>query len=234
VSSEPRAEYCGHENLEVMEEAVHYNRWLAALANAHLPARGQILDFGAGTGTLTRLLAQSRDGVLALEPDAAQARRLESAGIPVVRSLAELPDASLDGIVSFNVLEHIDDDLGTMRTLTAKLRPGGVLFAYVPAFALLYGEMDRKVGHVRRYRRGALRQLAESSGLRILRCRYADSLGFFAALALRVFGARDGSLNPGAVRFYDRLIFPLSRLLDSIVGGSFGKNVYVTARRQGA
>jgi SAM-dependent methyltransferase len=230
VTTETSA-YSGHENLEIMEDAVNYNAWLVRLATSYLPKTGRVLDFGAGTGTLTRQLKAVRPDIAALEPDASQARALLAQGVPVVGSVEEIADGSLAGIASFNVLEHIEDDAGTVRILARKLRPGGVMFVYVPAFAVLYGEMDRRVGHVRRYRRGPLRQLMQQAGLQVGRCRHADSLGFFAALALRLLGPGDGTLNPALVKLYDRALFPISRAFDLLTGGSFGKNLFVVATR---
>lgn len=47
-------------------------------------------------------------------------------------TLASIPDGSLDFIVANHFLEHCENLLGTLRTHTAKLRPGGRLFYAVP------------------------------------------------------------------------------------------------------
>lgn len=217
--------YVGGENLEIMDGAHNYNAWLADMATAGFRAGDSVLDFGAGRGTLTSLLRDRGLRVTALEPDEAMARRLEQHGFRTVRALHGVPDQSLQGIVSFNVLEHIDDDAGTVAMLRKKILRGGRAFVYVPAFPLLYSSMDRQVGHVRRYRRVGLVALFERCGFRVDVCRYADSIGFFAALAYRWLGSRDGILDPRAVRFYDRFVFPLSRLGDRLTHGTFGKNL---------
>jgi 2-polyprenyl-3-methyl-5-hydroxy-6-metoxy-1,4-benzoquinol methylase len=230
MSTQDEAAYVGHENLEVMEDAVNYNRWLVTLATRWLPREGRILDFGAGTGTLTRLIRAAGHDVLALEPDGAQAQRLRSDGIETHRSLDSVPESSLAGIVTFNVLEHIEDDASVVRSLAARLRPGGRFFIYVPAFPILYSAMDHKVGHVRRYRRAPLVQMAKSTGLQVVRARHVDSLGFVASLLYRA-AAREGELNRNAIRFYDRVAFPASRAIDWMIRGAFGKNLMVLASR---
>ena len=55
-----------------------------------------------------------------------------------------------------NVLEHIDDDQGVLRSISDRLEPGGHVAIWVPAFTLLYSPFDAKLGHVRRYRRRQL------------------------------------------------------------------------------
>lgn len=214
-----------------MEVATQYNNWLASLAAAQFNPRARILDFGAGTGTLTSLLRAKGLEMLALEPDARMADELKRKGIAVTRASDSVPDGQFDGVVSFNVLEHIEDDASAVRTMRAKLRPGGRLFLYVPAFPILYSSMDRQVGHFRRYRRQSLKQLLERCELRVTYCRYGDSLGFPAALAYRFFGSRDGMLDRASVRRYDNWIFPVSRVVDALTCGSFGKNLIVVASK---
>ena len=228
MNAEP---YVGRENLDVMVVAGNYNRWLIDLAAANFDHGAKLLDFGAGTGTLTRLFRARGFDVRACEPDAAMARELVRAGVPTEQSLDAVADGAFAGVVSFNVLEHIEDDAAALRALRAKLQPGGRLFLYVPAFPILYSSMDRQVGHFRRYRRGPLTKLLERCGFRVTRSRYADSLGFPAALAYRLIGPKDGMLTPASVARYDRLAFPLSRALDTLIGGSIGKNVLAVATR---
>jgi hypothetical protein len=91
--------------------------------------------------------------------------------------------------------------------------------------------MDRHVGHFRRYRRKPLRQLLRTAGFDIEAAFYVDSLGFLATLAYKLFGSRSGSVSPGSVSIYDTLIFPLSRVVDVLTAGSFGKNLTVVAKK---
>ena len=75
-----------------------------------------------------------------------------------------------------NVLEHIHNDTATIAALRARLKIGGRLLIYVPAFPLLYTSVDRKVRHVRRNCHG---QLGE--GLRywaVEHISYRDALAF--------------------------------------------------------
>jgi predicted SAM-dependent methyltransferase len=132
---------------------------------------------------------------------------------------------------TLNVLEHIVADDAAARALYEVLRPGGRLLVYVPAFNLLYSSMDRRVGHHRRYRRRTLVPLLEAAGFAIESARYCDSLGFLAALAFKAIGNREGTIAPASVSLYDRVAFPLSRVLDRVTQRFFGKNILVVARR---
>jgi hypothetical protein len=62
------------------------------------------------------------------------------------------------------------------------------------------------------------------------RIAHADSLGFFAALVFRLLARGEGLPGERSIVLYDRLVFPLSRLLDRVTGGLIGKNLFVVAR----
>jgi SAM-dependent methyltransferase len=175
--------YTGTDNLEVMKEAVNYNRWLVDLIKRHARHADRILDFGAGVGTFAIALRDDGYAVDCVEPDAAQRAIIAAEGLTAWADIADVADASVDFVYTFNVLEHIDDDLQALRLVASKLRRGGRLLVYVPAFPLLYTSMDRKVGHVRRYRQADLRAKVVACGLDVDETAYVDSIGFVATLA---------------------------------------------------
>ncbi len=67
----------------------------------------------------------------------------------------------------FDVLEHIDDDLGTLLWLRSVLEPGGVLALTVPAHPFLYDYKDALSRHRRRYTRAELRDKLEAAGFEV-------------------------------------------------------------------
>ncbi|MFN3399752.1 MAG: class I SAM-dependent methyltransferase [Ferrovibrio sp.] len=223
--------YSGIDNLEVMSEARRYAAFLCYLiARAGgTSARKSVVDFGAGTGMFADLCRSSAMQLTCIEPDPELRQRLDARGFAVAVSSSEVASASQDFIYTLNVLEHIEDDQAAVGELYRMLKPGGRLLVYVPAFACLYSAMDRKVGHLRRYRRSTLIHLLENSGFAIEYAAYADSLGFLASLAYRLVGSADGNIDQRALVFYDRFVFPLSRLIDRLVGRFFGKNVFAVA-----
>lgn len=213
----------GGANLEVMEEAVRYNRFLLGL----IEPRGRVLDFGAGSGTFARPLAASGVDLVCVEPHP----RDELQGLRVYRDAREIEPKSIDLVYSFNVLEHIEDDAAALAALRRVLKPGGRLLLYVPAFMALYSAMDRRVGHLRRYTKTTLRDVVLDAGFTVHDVRYADSLGFLATLGYKAIGSKSGELNPRSVRLYDRYVFPLSRMLDHVLDPLIGKNLILRATR---
>jgi SAM-dependent methyltransferase len=223
--------YTGRDNLEVMQGAVNYNRWLCDLVGSRATPGCRMLDFGAGSGTYAKVLAGEGFDVTCVEPDEVLRKTLAKEQLPVESTITAIAADSVDFIYTLNVLEHIKDDEGMLKELVRPLRPGGTLLVYVPAFQMLYSSMDTKVGHYRRYRLRALVQMMEAAGLTVTYARYCDSLGFLATLLYKLAGSREGDLNPSAVKLYDRVAFPVSRMLDRVVGRVAGKNVVVVARK---
>jgi SAM-dependent methyltransferase len=225
------SEYSGTENLEVMDDAVNYNAYLSRLVRSYALSTDRILDFGAGIGTFSLPLKREGFNVSCVESDPRQLQRVTENGVPGFSDLSAVPDETYDYIFTLNVLEHIEDDHAALRDLAKKLKPGGRLMIYVPAFQVLFSSMDRAVGHYRRYRLTDLSKKVSSAGLEVKEARYVDSVGFIASLVFKYIGSKDGSLNRNAVILFDRLAFPVSLLLDLATKKLFGKNLLTVAVR---
>lgn len=223
----------GTENLEVMAEAENYNAFLLDLVRRAAPEGCRVLDFGAGSGTFAKPMAREGREVVCVEPNPVARAQLAAEGLEVHATLAGVPMWSVDGLYSLNVLEHVSDDAAALRALYDCVRPGGVFVLYVPAFQWLFTSMDRRVGHLRRYRRAELVELVTAAGFEVRRARYVDSLGVLATLVYRLMKNDDGQINRRALRLYDRLIFPLSHVVDRLIGGVVGKNLLIESRRPG-
>ena len=118
--------------------------------------------------------------------------------------------------------------------LSRILKPSGTMLIYLPAMNILFSSMDRKVGHYRRYSRNTLSSLATRAGLSINTCIYADSLGFLATLIYKISNNTKGDINKSGLIFYDRAVFPISRLLDRLFSRILGKNVYAVLENKQA
>ena len=220
----------GAENLEAMESAHNYQRFLVDCVRREADPGRPVLDFGAGTGFHARALRAQGLDVTCVEPHPTLRAQMNRDGINAVASIEHCERQTFGTVYSLNVLEHIEDDAAVLREIRDRLGPDGRLVLYVPAFDVLFSGMDRRVGHVRRYRRRPVEQLARSAGFRVLRSEYVDSAGFAAALVYRL-ARRDGALSQRSVTVYDRLVFPVSRMVDRITRWYFGKNVLLVACR---
>lgn len=196
----------------------------------------QVLDFGAGIGTLAVLL-RDRHGVNVecLETDKNQAKLIRLRGLKCVLDIQELP-RKFSFVFMSNVLEHIEDDVNTLRQLQGKvLKSEGYLAIYVPAFQHLFSEIDRKYGHFRRYGKRELENKVKDAGFTVMESRYVDSVGYVSLYILRYLFRSKPAIQEAApiIKMYDRVIFPLSRILDSLgLKKCFGKNILLIARSE--
>jgi SAM-dependent methyltransferase len=192
-----------------------------------------VLEFGAGTGFLSELL-QTHYKVKpdCLEIDVTLLQILDSKGFNTFSSLTDVDD-KYDLIFSSNVLEHIQNDENTLAQLGKLLKPNGLLVNYVPAFPILFSQLDVAVGHFRRYTKKELRLKLKATGYSVNQIHFVDSLGFPASLALRVLGYKSHGNIGGlkSMKIYDQYLFPLSQFLDRIgFKYLFGKNIIVYAK----
>jgi len=224
-------DYTGIDNLEVMREAKNYNAYLHSIIDAQIRPQDKVVDFGAGSGTFAIPLVRRGVDIVCVEQDPQLKEILREADTPVVSSLDEISMASVDFVYSLNVLEHIDDHREALSALAERLKNGGRLLLYVPAFPILFSAMDRKVGHHRRYRRGQLMSLLDEAGFRVRDAIYVDSLGFVLTIAYRIAGSDTGDINRTALKIYDRFFFKFSRLLDRGLQHWIGKNLLVLAEK---
>ena len=121
----------------------------------------------------------------------------------------ELSGRRFDTIVCLNVLEHIDDDLGSLEAMYSLLEPGGKLVLLVPAFPGLYGSLDRALGHYRRYTRKLLRARYAKVGFAMRRLEYFNLAGMPGWWITGRLLRRD-LIPTGSLALYDSLV-PLFR-----------------------
>jgi SAM-dependent methyltransferase len=135
-----------------------------------------VLEIGVGVGGVgARLSKAYRYTGLDLDPESAAIARSRvtaagNNGVVIHGSTRDLePGSVFDLVCAFEVLEHIEDDEGTLREWLTFVRPGGWLVLSVPAWHGRLGPHDEAAGHIRRYTRAGLMQLAEGVGLSVER-----------------------------------------------------------------
>ena len=89
----------------------------------------------------------------------------------------ELEGELFSTIVCLNVLEHVKDDLASLRTMRQLLEPNGRVVLLVPALPALFSSLDTELGHFRRYTPDALASVFAEAGLSILQMEYFNLVG---------------------------------------------------------
>lgn len=93
-----------------------------------------MLDVGCGTGWISRIWADSGAQVTGLEPSEARAAIARERGLRVLSCYAEDlgTDECYDLIVIRHVIEHLENPAAILRSLSSRLKPGGLLLLVVP------------------------------------------------------------------------------------------------------
>jgi SAM-dependent methyltransferase len=225
--------YTGQSNLEVMQSAVNYNQYLYKLVDNERKSfqkkNIRILDFGAGIGTYADILKDRGVSVDCIEIDPNGVKVLTEKGYTVYKSAKEIKQ-KYDIVYSFNVLEHVEDDCGLLGDMKQCINDNGSIVIFVPAFMLIFTKLDVLVEHLRRYRKSDLRRIGKENGLSIKTLKYCDPVGFGLAFIYRFVGG-SGNLNPKTIWIFDRILFPISTVLEKVCRYFFGKNVLAVFKK---
>jgi SAM-dependent methyltransferase len=178
----------GADTLEIMAAAPRYNAWMYDAIAAAIGRR--ILEVGSGIGNLSAFfLARGPERLVLTDLDPFYRDRLSArfAGRPEVRiDQLRLPDPTakarfaadrIDTVVALNVVEHIEDDIGALETMREILVANGRIVILVPALQSIYGEMDKELGHWRRYSKRTLADRFRRAGFRVEKLAWFNRVG---------------------------------------------------------
>jgi SAM-dependent methyltransferase len=233
------SEFGATEELFALSDSHQFLEWIVDEIRPALGAR--VLEVGAGVGAIAlRLAAEGRE-VTAIEPAdnvfpelARRAAGIDGLTVLQITSqdyLASDRPKNFDTVVYVSVLEHILDDVAELRAAFELLRPGGRVAVFVPAMPSLYGSLDFKSGHYRRYDREMLRHVMEASGFAIDDLHHLDVAGVVPYFVMyRLLDV--STLGGGSSAVYDRLVVPVGRFIQRrIARPGFGKNLVAVGRR---
>ena len=139
----------------------------------HFPRMNRYLEIGCGTGFVLA-------AVLDAYPHAkATGSEIFSVGLPYAASRVQQTELlqmdaraipyedEFDVIGAFDVLEHIAEDDVVLEEMLRAVKKGGGVAITVPQHPWLWSYQDEHACHVRRYRRGELRQKVMDAGFQV-------------------------------------------------------------------
>lgn len=146
-----------------------------ALQRYRMKTPGRILDMGCGAGAMLDEL-QRFGTEFGLDLSATALRYCKSRGhTRLTFGMGEnLPyrEGTFAGVVSLDVVEHIDDDARTLQNLHRLCAADAVVVITVPAMPWLWTTRDDRLLHKRRYTRPQLVALAHGAGFGVVKCSY--------------------------------------------------------------
>ncbi len=221
------------EVLEGLATAVNHRRWFVELA---LPYLGDDpIEIGSGLGDYALEWADRMPKFTATEADPERLvqlkeRMVDHPTVSVREMLLPTEDTGdYSAAVSYNVLEHIEDHVGALQSISKLVRPGGKVVLIVPAFMFAMSPVDIATGHVRRYTKKTMRAALTEAGLEVEHLHYANALGligYYIATSIFKLAPKEGAM----VKIYDMFVLPLTKFAESIIKPPFGQSVFAVAR----
>lgn len=180
---------------------------------ANLANGETVLDFGCGTGGFASLLSKKYN-VIGIDPSPIAIEFCKKRGLQNVfqttlddfRHNGTMPKA----IFALDVIEHIEDDVTTLKRLASLLENDGYLIVTVPAYQWLWSNHDILHMHFRRYNKKSLINSLRNAGYKIQYVSYFNTLLFFPAVVMRIFERKTSIEETPPVT-------PVSELLNNIL-----------------
>ena len=227
----------GFQTLQVISQADEFNKWMYQSFSNHL--QGEILEIGSGIGNISKhVIADNHTLTLSDYNDAyknwlsKQFTSYENVKQVLQVDLLQ-PDFMIayghlkgkyDCIFLLNVIEHISDDLLAIKNCSFLLKPGAKLIVLAPAYRWLYCNLDKQLGHIRRYTLRSMEKIFLENNFRVYEKKYFNFSGiagwlfFGKILRKKILGSEMSVFNK---------IVPLAKLIDKIIFNKAGLSVIV-------
>ena len=224
------------EILEELTSAINYRRWLIAKSLNKIGSHP--FELGSGSGVYAEEIISTGVGIesfTASEVSSLSIERLKNRfSEQKLISVIDLnqpysPKKLHTSFLSWNVLEHIEDDGKALGLANQFCENGSFVFAVVPAFPSLMSKFDSKIGHYRRYTRKSLREKAINAGLVDVQVQYLNLFGWFGWFVLIKLAG--GTPKSGLLlKVFDRFFVPVFSRLEDQIRVPFGQSVMLMAR----
>ena len=210
--------YQGLSTLEVLTEAKNYNRWIAE--NFYASIQAPLLEFGAGIGNMSELLSaytplcltDTDERLLAhLKDKFSQSTEISVQFLDITQPPPEHLVGSFQTVIGINVLEHVEEDEQALVHLGTLLKPSGRLLVLVPAKQWAYTELDRQLGHFRRYEKKELAEKLAKASFQVEKLYFFNPVGLLSWV-LRDKLHRSGGLRPYQIASFDTIVPILKRV----------------------
>ena len=228
--------YQGLSTLEILTEAKNYNRWIAE--NFYSYIKAPLLEFGSGIGNISELLS-SYTPLCLTDTDERMLAHLENKFshindvsvnfLDITKSPPEHLVGSFQTVIGINVLEHVEDDEKALFHLGNVLKPSGRLLLLVPAKKWAYTDLDRQLGHFRRYEKKELAEKLAKASFQIEKLYFFNIIGLMSWI-IRDKLQRSGGLRPYQISSFD-IIVPVLKRIESKISMPVGISLIAIAQK---
>ena len=189
--------------------------------------KGDILEIGAGCGSFTRnYIKTDFKNITLTELDKKNIQDLNRKfknfkNVKVLNTTINKIENEYDSILYLHVLEHIKDDQDEIREATKRLKKGGHLLIMVPAHQKIYSNLDRAVGHYRRYERKFFKE--KLTNLKRVKLFSLDIIGYLLYFLNKIFFKEEIFPSSLKIFIWDKICTPLTAIIDRLTNYNYGK-----------
>ncbi len=202
--------YQGLTTLEILTEAKNYNRWIAENFYASIK------------DTDARMLAH-------LKNKFSHINDISVHFLDITQPPPEHLVGSFQTVIGINVLEHVEDDEKALFHLGNVLKPSGRLLLLVPAKKWAYTDLDRQLGHFRRYEKKELAEKLVKASFQIEKLYFFNIIGLLSWI-IRDKLQRSGGLRPYQISSFDSIV-PLLKRVEAKISMPVGISLIAIAQK---
>lgn len=197
--------------------------------------KGDVLEIGAGCGSFTRnYVKPDHKNITLTELDNKNILDLNQKfknfkNIKILNTTISKIKNEYDTILYLHVLEHIKDDQNEIEEATKRLKKGGHLLIMVPAHQKIYSNLDRAVGHYRRYEREFFKE--EFLNLERVSLFSVDIIGYLLYFLNKIFFKKEIFPSRLKIFIWDKICTPLTAIIDRLTNYNYGKCIIVIYKK---
>ena len=197
--------------------------------------KNDFLEIGAGIGSFTDQYKKNIQNIFLTEIDKnnlniLKKKYMNDSNVTVVEGEINKIEQRFNTICHFNVLEHIKEDKEEIINCLNKINKNGYLVILVPAHNKLYSNLDKDVGHYRRYDKSFFYNLNIFNG-KIVELKYMDCMGYILYYMNKLIYKNEVYPSNFKIFIWDKIFTPITIILDFLTRYKFGKNILCVIKK---
>jgi|TARA_B110000914_G_C15372530_1_gene403862 SAM-dependent methyltransferase len=218
---------------EVFDGADFHIKYCVSFFKKYL--KGDVLEVGAGCGSFTRHYFNKKiTSILMTELDkknnAILSRKFKNnKKVSIEKKKIFKIKKKFDVVLYLHVLEHIKNDNLEIKEAIKKLKKNAYLIFLVPAHNKMYSNLDKLVGHYRRYELNFFKKKFNT----VHQCdlKFLDSMGYILYFLNKIFFKKEAHPSKLKIFIWDKFFTPITVIVDFFSRYRFGKCILAVYKK---
>ncbi len=232
----------GLTTLNVIGTANKFNFWMYSAIEPF--CKGEILEIGSGIGNISAFFIEKGSNIHLsdIRPEYCDFLRKKFGTFPNYKNTHTIDlihdnfkeeyrhlFEKFDSVFFLNVLEHINNHHLAVSNAITLLKPGGKLIILVPAYPFLFCDIDKELGHYRRYTAKSLKKVVSDKKVKIEKLFHFNACGIPAwFIAGKILHSKH--IEEGKMSLFNRLV-PVFKFIDRIIFRKIGLSLIIVASK---